>query len=226
MSGVERISSYGGDDPKDCAEANRRILRALLDNKALRTVVLGFSDRDTIGPRFAGSAAGAGAHPGAAGKDLVLDGLDRAVTALEQAGKQVAVVLDNPRLPDPPRCMERGVLAWPGVRSALALGEGDISARCDLSYAEHLERRKAFVDLVARLQRRHAGMLVYDPAEVLCDVRRKVCPMTMDSKYLYSYGDHVSDEGNGRIASALLPLLSSQAGRQLSSTGKPGPDEA
>jgi hypothetical protein len=65
--------------------------------------------------------------------------------------------------------------------------------------------------MVDRLQRRHAGLLVYDPAEVLCDLARQVCPMTMAGKYLYSYGDHVSDTGNGRIADALLPLLVQQA---------------
>jgi hypothetical protein len=53
---------------------------------------------------------------------LVLERLDQALTELEQAGKHVTLVLDNPRLPDPAHCMERSVLAVPGLHSALALG--------------------------------------------------------------------------------------------------------
>lgn len=215
LSGVERTSPYRGDIPADCAAANRMILQALLANPALHTVVLAFSDRDTIGPRFAVSAASAGGGNAVReGQDaLVLAGLDRAVTALEQAGKQVAVVLDNPRLPDPALCMERAVLGWPGVRRVLELGDGPAAARCDLPYDLHLAQRKALADLVARLERRHPSLIVYDPAGVLCDLRRRVCPMTVDGHYLYSYGDHVSDSGNSRMADTLLPLLD-QAIRQ------------
>jgi peptidoglycan/LPS O-acetylase OafA/YrhL len=210
MMDVERISAYRGDLPQDCAQANRIILKTLLANTSLDTVVLSFSDRDTIGPRFAYSFPAQEADWRGSDTARVLDGLDRAVTALERAGKQVAVVLDNPRLPDPARCMERAVLAVPGVRSALALGEVNAAARCDLPYTDYLVQRKAFTDLIAGLKQRHAGMLVYDPASALCDMSRQVCPMTMDGKYLYSYGDHVSDTGNGRMADALLPLLANQ----------------
>ncbi|WP_332878177.1 acyltransferase family protein [Massilia sp. S19_KUP03_FR1] len=213
LAGVERTSIYAGDRPADCAAANRQILQALLANPAIDTVVLSFSVRATIGPSFAYSGAGPqGDHTA-----LVLEGLDRAVTALEGAGKRVAVVLDNPTLPDPRRCMERAVMAWPGVRSALALRDG-AAARCDLAYGQHLAQHQVFVAMVDRLQRRHASLLVYDPAQVLCDLARKVCPMTLAGKYLYSYGDHVSDTGNGRIADALLPLLVQQAVAQAEKT--------
>lgn len=207
MSGVERISTYGGDAPRECAEANRLILQALLANRSLHTVVLAFSERDTIGPRFANSSIARKANGHADQRALALEGLDRVVTSLEQAGKHVAIVLDNPRLADPASCMERAVLAWPGVRSALALGDGSASQRCDLAYGDYLNQRRASVGIVAELKRRHADLVIYDPAQALCDMQNHVCPMTMDGRYMYSYGDHVSDVGNGRMADALLPLL-------------------
>ncbi|AJX96083.1 hypothetical protein ISJ10_23260 [Burkholderia pseudomallei] len=58
-----------------------------------------------------------------------------------------------------------------------------------------------------------AGTLVYRPdidglrAAALCDAKRDVCPMTLDRHYLYSYGDHLSDYGNGLVAKQFLPLL-------------------
>ena len=209
MSGVERTSAYRGDVPAHCAAANRMILQTLLANPALHTVVLAFSDRDTIGPRFAYSAPAAITEKVAEADQeaLVLAGLDRAVTLLEQAGKQVAVVLDNPRLPDPALCMERAVFGWPGVRRVLALDDGPAATRCDLPYRDFEAQRQGLTSLVARLKQNHPAMVVYDPAAVLCDLRRQVCPMTVDGNYLYSYGDHVSDTGNGRMADALLPLL-------------------
>jgi peptidoglycan/LPS O-acetylase OafA/YrhL len=211
LSGVERTSPYRGDVPADCAAANRLILPALLANRSLHTVVLAFSDRDTLGPQFAWSAPDTQPRRDTSQETLVLAGLDRAVTALEQAGKRVAVVLDNPRLPEPARCMERAVFGWPGVRRALALGPGPAAARCDLPYGAYLAQRQGLANLVARLQERHPGMVVFDPAAALCDLGRQVCPMTVNGRYLYSYGDHVSDTGNGRMADALLPLLAAQA---------------
>jgi hypothetical protein len=79
-----------------------------------------------------------------------------------------------------------------------------------LPYGAYLAQRQGLANLVARLQERHPGMVVFDPAAALCDLGRQVCPMTVDGRYLYSYGDHVSDTGNGRMADALLPLLAAQ----------------
>jgi len=207
MSGVERTSAFLRDRPQDCAQANRDILQALISDRSIHTVLLAFTDRDTIGPRFAYSSPRENIIPNADAKVLVLEGIERAVIALEQAGKLVGVILDNPRLPDPERCMDRAALAWPGVRTALALGNRSSAARCDLSYADYLKQRQALDQLIMQIEHRHPNMIVYDPGPVLCDPSTRRCPMTMDGKYLYSYGDHVSDFANGRMADALLPLL-------------------
>ncbi|HGL5380500.1 TPA: acyltransferase family protein [Burkholderia cenocepacia] len=201
MAGVWRTSSNAGDDPTLCRDANTVALHMLLDAPELKTVVLVMTDRDVIGQAFADR------DQTASRASAALDGLDQAVTALERAGRRVALVLDNPRLRDPRQCMDRRPLAWPFLRRALGVTDMSAAQRCAISYREHVARTKQFTALVDALKRRHSALLVYDPANALCDSGRDVCPMTRDRHYLYSYGDHLSDYGNGLVARQFLPLL-------------------
>ncbi|WP_175947826.1 acyltransferase family protein [Burkholderia pyrrocinia] len=201
MAGVWRTSSNAGDDPALCRTANNEAMRTLLATPELKTVVLVMTDRDVIGQTFAVDGQSS-ASPKAA-----LDGVDQVVTTLEHAGRRVALVLDNPRLRDPRQCMDRRPLAWPFVRHALGVTNMSAAQRCAIGYREHVTRMAPFTALVDDLKRRHPALLVYDPAAALCDAKRNVCPMTMDRHYLYSYGDHLSDYGNGLVAKQFLPLL-------------------
>ncbi len=201
MAGVSRTSSNAGDDPAQCRDANRKALRMLLDDAGLTTVVLVMTDRDVIGQTFAVDGRSA-PSPTAA-----LDGFDQAMTALEHAGRRVALVLDNPRLRDPRQCMDRRPLAWPFVRHALGVTDMSAAQRCAISYREHVVRMAPFQAVIDRLKQRHPDLLVYDPAAALCDAKLDVCPMTLDRHYLYSYGDHLSDYGNRMVATQFLPLL-------------------
>ncbi|KWU25763.1 acyltransferase family protein [Burkholderia cenocepacia] len=201
MAGIWRTSSNAGDDPTLCRDANTVALRMLLDTPELKTVVLVMTDRDVIGQTFADRDQ---TTPRAS---AALDGLDQAVTALERAGKRVALVLDNPRLRDPRQCMDRRPLAWPFVRHALGVTDMSAAQRCAIGYREHVARMAPFTALVDALKRRHPALLVYAPANALCDSSRDVCPMTKDRHYLYSYGDHLSDYGNGLVARQFLSLL-------------------
>ncbi|WP_186079145.1 acyltransferase family protein [Burkholderia gladioli] len=201
MAGVWRMSSNAGDDPVLCRDANITALRMLLDTPELKTVVLVMTDRDVIGQTFADR------DETAPRTSAALDGIDQAVTILERAGRRVALVLDNPRLRDPRQCMDRRPLAWPFVRHALGVTNMSAAQRCAIGYREHVARMAPFEALVDELKQRHPTLLVYDPAAALCDAKRDVCPMTLDRHYLYSYGDHLSDYGNGLVAKQFLPLL-------------------
>ncbi|EMH2961223.1 acyltransferase [Burkholderia multivorans] len=201
MAGAWRTSSNAGDDPALCRDANVTALRMLLDAPELKTVVLAMTDRDVIGQTFAERDQ---TEPRAS---AALDGLDQAVSALERAGRRVALVLDNPRLRDPRQCMDRRPLASPFIRHALGITDMSAAQRCAIGYREHIARTAPFAALVNELKRRHPALLVYDPASALCDATRDVCPMTLNRHYLYSYGDHLSDYGNGLVAKQFLPLL-------------------
>lgn len=201
VAGVSRISPYAGDDPHACRDANRAALNMLLSNKALTTVVLATADRDFVGQQFAYDGATRDT-PSAA-----LDGLDNAVTALKHAGKRTVLVLDNPRLRDPRECMDRKPLQRPIVRVALGVNHVSAAGRCAITYSSHLSSIAPYRTMVEKLKKRHPDLVVFDPAPVLCDIRRNACSMVLDGNYLYSYGDHMSDYASGLVASRLLPLL-------------------
>jgi peptidoglycan/LPS O-acetylase OafA/YrhL len=200
MVGVSRITS-DSEDAQRCRQANQIALHMLLHRAGLTSVVLVIAERDVIGQQFAYDGQDKAAASAA------LAGLENDITTLEHAGKRVALVLDNPSLRDPRQCMDRRPLAWPFVRHALGVADLSADKRCAISYSSHVERMAPYQALVDALRERHPELLVYDPAQVLCDIKRNVCPMTMNRAYLYSYGDHVSDYANGLMARQFLPLF-------------------
>ncbi|MFL9888117.1 acyltransferase family protein [Paraburkholderia agricolaris] len=201
MAGVHEIASNPADAGDKCRKANNATLRMLLGNPALTTVVLVAASRDIVGPQFAHDGSSK-ATMSAAG-----DGLDNALAVLLHAGKRVVLVLDNPSLSDPRQCMSRRPLAWSVVRHLLGVTDLGATQRCAISYRSYLENTAAYHAIVEQLTARRPDPTFFDPANVLCDVKRNVCPMTMNGKYLYSYGDHMSDYANGLVAEQFLPLL-------------------
>jgi peptidoglycan/LPS O-acetylase OafA/YrhL len=201
MAGVHEIASSPADAGDECRKANNAALRMLLGNPALTTVVLVAASRDIVGPQFAHDGSSK-ATMSAAG-----DGLDNALAVLLHAGKRVVLVLDNPSLSDPRQCMSRRPLAWSVVRHVLGVSNIDPAQRCAISYRNYLDGTSAYRSIVDQIKARHPDLIVYDPMSVLCDSQRNVCPMTKNGKYLYSYGDHMSDYGNGLVAQRFLPLV-------------------
>ncbi|CAE6696007.1 hypothetical protein R69619_00482 [Paraburkholderia nemoris] len=201
MAGVHEIASNAADDGEECRKANDAALRMLLGNPALTTVVLVAASRDIVGPQFA--------YDGSSKETISAagDGLDNAIAILQHAGKRVVLVLDNPELRDPRQCMERRPLAWPFVRHVLGVSDLNAAQRCALSYPSYLDGTSVYRSIVDHIKARHPALTVYDPTSVLCDGTRNVCPMTMNGKYLYSYGDHMSDYANGLVAERFLPLV-------------------
>lgn len=72
--------------------------------------------------------------------------------------------------------------------------------RCTLRYSDHLAGTRAYREFIGQLQRLHPNMAVYDPTPLLCDIPHNVCSVTQAGKFLYSYGDHISDYANSLIA--------------------------
>lgn len=91
------------------------------------------------------------------------------------------------------------------------VGETSASDRCAISYDTDLSRTEGYRALIGQLRQRHTERMVCDPTSVLCDRECGACPMTLNGKYLHSYGDHISDYSNGLIATQMLPQLTRQA---------------
>jgi len=131
-------------------------------------------------------------------------GYSRTIQLLEQAGKRVMFVIDNPTFPDPTSCISGGATASPFLNQFLRRKENPL---CTIRYTDHLAGTQAYRQFVAKLQQRHPGLTVYDPTPLLCDIPRNLCTITHEGKFLYSYGDHISDYANTLIARDMLTVI-------------------
>ena len=127
-----------------------------------------------------------------------------AIQQLEQAGKRVVFVVDNPTFPDPTSCISGGATSSPFLNQFLRRKE---NTHCSASYTDHLAGTQAYRQFIGELKRLHPSLTVYDPAPLLCDIPHNVCAVTHEGKFLYSYGDHISDYSNSMIARDMLPLI-------------------
>ncbi|MBN3757653.1 acyltransferase [Paraburkholderia sp. Tr-20389] len=202
MSGVVRISSYANDNPDECANANRVAMQAITSNHDIKLVVLATAARVLVGPEYA--LAGTHQSIGSA----AIDGLNNSIETLRKAGKEVVLVMDNPTLPDPRGCMDRKLMGYPFMQTLLSVKQSSsFASKCAITYGEHLAATTGYRAIVAKLHVMHPDMLIYDPAPVLCDMQKGMCSVTQNGKFLYSYGDHISDTANTLIADQLLPQI-------------------
>ena len=132
---------------------------------------------------------------------------DDLLLRLQQAGKQVVIVLDNPTLPDPTECIEGQLSTLPLLKHLLYRR---INPHCNLRYTDQLAGTRAYRDYFAALKARHPQVMIVDLSGLLCDQEQDLCPYVEDDQFLYSYSDHLSDTANSRAARYILHLL--QAG--------------
>lgn len=128
----------------------------------------------------------------------------RAIRELELAGKRVVFVVDNPTFPDPTSCISGGATSSAVLNRFLRRKE---NLHCAIRYADHIAGTRAYRQFIGELQRLHPGLTVYDPTPLLCDTARNECTIIREGKFLYSYGDHISDFANSMIARDMLPLV-------------------
>jgi len=130
-------------------------------------------------------------YPGANKGELLLKGLDAAVTLLRD--KRVVLVLDVPELPFMPRdCLARDY-AVPQVND------------CSVRRSDVLQRQRQLREIVADLAARHANLQVFDPLDVLCSADR--CPVDRGDFLLYRDSHHLSDRGSRIVARGLLAMI-------------------
>lgn len=128
----------------------------------------------------------------------------QAIQQLEQAGKRVVFVIDNPTFPDPTSCVSGGVTSSSFLNRFLQRRKNPY---CTIHYSDHLAGTRVYRQFISELKHLHPDMTVYDPAPLLCDIPHNLCTVTRDSKFLYSYGDHISDYANSIIARDMLPVI-------------------
>lgn len=168
-----------------CDDGNGAALKALMGEQ-VRTVLLVFAARSMTAERAKSE-----------------QGVKNVAAALLKVGKQVVIVIDNPTVTgqfDRPSACAR-TLSVPFLKD-MAAGK-----HCNLSYAKHLASTREYRAAVDRIAAAHPGVQLFDMAPVLCDIPGDICPVAKDGKYLYSYGDHISDTANEAAAGLILPTL-------------------
>lgn len=132
----------------------------------------------------------------------------RAIDRLERAGKRVMFVVDNPTFPDPTSCISGGATSSEFLNQFLRRKE---NVHCSIRYTDHLAGTQAYRQFIGELKRLYPALTVYDPTPLLCDIPHDVCAVTQEGKFLYSYGDHISDYANSMIARDMLPAVKALA---------------
>jgi len=204
------IRSYRTGRNDKCAEASEEILALLKANAGIKTVVLA-----SLGPYYFSGVGFAPEHlvPGefdarswnleptgisdskATKEQVFLNGLDRAIEALESARKDVVLYIDVPELNFSPReCVERP------LRSIRRM-------HCVIDRKMVQERQREYRSVIATLERKHPHLRVFDPLKYLCD--EKQCVASSKNVIYYRDGHHLSIRGSEYLAKPFLNWLGS-----------------
>lgn len=146
---------------------------------------------------------------------MVLDGLDNMVISLIGAGKKVVLVVDNPTLKDPKKCVPR-VTSFQVLDRVFGLGE---ETACSISYDRQMELSAAYRKILSEIQNRHPeSVRIFDVMDILCNMETRICEIASNGKLLYSYSDHVSIYSSALIAEKLVPFVERFSAEPLVST--------
>lgn len=179
---------------------NRLALQTVVANPSVKVVALTVALRGIFPLNEDTGFIAADAIP-SAGKIATYS---RTIQQLEQAGKRVVFVIDNPTFPDPTSCISGGATSNSFLNRFLRRKE---NPRCTISYSDHLAGTQAYRQFIGKLKRLHPDLTIYDPTPLLCDIPNNVCTITQNGKFLYSYGDHISDYANSMIARDMLSVV-------------------
>lgn len=124
-----------------------------------------------------------------------------AIEHLQVAGKQVIFVMDNPTFPDPGSCIS-GEMTGSALLNHFIYRNSN--TYCQIAYSDHLKGTAPYREFVRQLAQRNPKLLVIDSAPELCDAEKGVCSILEGRRFLYSYGDHISDYASSKIAKKIL----------------------
>lgn len=175
-------------------------LKTIVDNPSIKVVVLAFALRGIFPLDNDTGFIAENASP----QPKKIASYSHAITQLEDAGKRVVLVIDNPTFPDPTSCISGGATSNAFLNQFLRRKE---NSRCKISYTDHLAGTRAYYEFIKELKLLHRSLTIYDPTPLLCDIPNNVCTIIRDGKFLYSYGDHISDYANSIIAREMLPVI-------------------
>jgi SGNH domain (fused to AT3 domains) len=126
------------------------------------------------------------------------------INELTASGKRVALILDNPTLPDPNSCIQGDMTPFAWLNKVIYR---QANPDCKLSLKEHLAGTAAYRSFFEELAKNKPAVLIFDTTPFLCDAALNMCTYHEERHFLYSYGNHISDFASSKLANQLLPLL-------------------
>jgi hypothetical protein len=138
------------------------------------------------------------------------EGLSRFTAELLRADKKVVLVVDNPTLPDPGKCLTRARLVPP---EPLASWFAVVAPKpgCRLAVARHRELSAQYLRLLTEVRQMAPGRIaIFDTVPHLCEGQSGFCTSADSGGVLYSYTDHVSDYAAAKIGAVLNRTLVAQ----------------
>ena len=184
-------------------DAGRAAFSALESNPNLQVIVMANALRGLF-PLDADTGLIANSVLDMEAIDQMVATYTRKITQWQSLGKRVVFVVDNPTLPDPNSCITGGLTPFESLNKVLRRAENPY---CKLKYSDHMKGTAPFQQFITKLKRANPALLVYDPLPLLCDIPADICTIERDGKFLYSYGDHISDHAGMLIADRLLTQI-------------------
>lgn len=133
-----------------------------------------------------------------------LDIWSNQISALENAGKKVIVIVDNPTFPDPTSCIEGGLTS---SRFFNQVFTRRANPYCSIAYDQFLKGTQLYREWLKSLHQLHPNLIIFDTSPYLCDIKNNLCTITDGSNFLYSYSNHVSDYAAKKVGLALTPIV-------------------
>ncbi len=201
------IASHLKNSTDECAALITRSLDILIQTPSIDTVVL-----SSLGSYYLGNSLAAN-HTGKFATqnwqidstdpkersleraELFYRGMERSITALERAGKQVVLFADVPAFDFyPSACIARAHWLSDFVRIPCAIERRRIE-----------EDQRIYRDILKRLHAAHPRTVLYDPYTILCDA--EWCYAGNDTMLFYHDSHHLSMRGSAFVAEDLLKAL-------------------
>ena len=196
MVGVERTLPHRDISAERCNKANRQALEAIRGDAHIQTVLIATASRILARSdyRLLGAPVPA--------PDAAQIGLTHAIQALQNSGKRVLLLEDNPTIVDPTFCVSRSAM----LPLATALIDRTLEVECSKSLptVQALTRPyRAMLNEVAAA----TGATIVPTEDLNCDAQAQRCEVRRAGQLRYSYGDHYSDDGALPVAQRIHGLL-------------------
>lgn len=197
---------FKGEDEEICARLNQKILKTIIANHSIKTVVLA-----SLGPFYISDKSYAADHLGQyeafnfilknnkgeinlKKPELFYQGLKETIVQLQAASLQVIVIKDNPEIPfKPSQCISRPLV--PGKP-------------CLIEMEAMRLRQKEYNEMFLRLKKDLPNTLIYNPIPTLCD--KEECSLIKNNHLIYRDSHHLSLRGSVLVAKNFILWLQSQ----------------